>query len=108
MNVLCDRLRKTDEHIAEVALLLRAIAATDAAGRKTEPIQLSQGDLGKLVGAARGTARSPAALMVSAALSCVDCGLLYRGPALPQGRDRAPDLPYCSPCTEGRGPSLRG
>jgi CRP-like cAMP-binding protein len=65
VNVLCHRLRKTDEHIAEVALLqlparlaralLRAIAAGDAppAGPKTEPIQLSQGDLGKLVGAAR-------------------------------------------------------
>jgi CRP/FNR family cyclic AMP-dependent transcriptional regulator len=63
VNVLCNRLRKTDEHIAEVALLqlparlaralLRAIAATDPAGRKAEPIQLSQGDLGKLVGAAR-------------------------------------------------------
>jgi CRP/FNR family cyclic AMP-dependent transcriptional regulator len=64
-RVLCNRLRKTDEHIAEVALLqlparlaralLRALAAGDAppAGRKTEPIQLSQGDLGKLVGAAR-------------------------------------------------------
>jgi CRP-like cAMP-binding protein len=65
VNVLCHRLRKTDEHIAEVALLqlparlaralLRALAAGDAppAGRKTEPIQLSQGDLGKRVGAAR-------------------------------------------------------
>ena len=65
VNVLCNRLRKTDEHIAEVALLqlparlaralLRAVVAEDAppAGRKTEPIQLSQGDLGKLVGAAR-------------------------------------------------------
>jgi CRP/FNR family cyclic AMP-dependent transcriptional regulator len=67
VSVLCHRLRKTDEHIAEVALLqlparlaralLRALATGDtppeAAGRKTEPIQLSQGDLGKLVGAAR-------------------------------------------------------
>jgi CRP-like cAMP-binding protein len=65
VNVLCNRLRKTDEHIAEVALLqlparlaralLRALAAAEPppAGRKTEPIQLSQGDLGKRVGAAR-------------------------------------------------------
>ena len=63
VNVLCTRLRKTDEHIAEVALLqlparlaralLRAIDATGPGGRKAEPIQLSQGDLGKLVGAAR-------------------------------------------------------
>jgi len=65
VNVLCNRLRKTDEHIAEVALLqlparlaralLRVLAGGDAppAAGKTEPIALSQGDLGKLVGAAR-------------------------------------------------------
>jgi CRP-like cAMP-binding protein len=65
VNVLCNRLRKTDEHIAEVALLqlparlaralLRGLAATDRPpeDRTSEPIQLSQGDLGKRVGAAR-------------------------------------------------------
>jgi hypothetical protein len=40
-------------------------------------------------GAEARDCENPAALMVSAALSCRDCGLLYRGAALPQRRDRA-------------------
>jgi hypothetical protein len=35
-------------------------------------------------------ARSPTALMVSAVLSCVDCGLLYRGPCSSAGKRQGP------------------
>jgi CRP/FNR family transcriptional regulator, cyclic AMP receptor protein len=65
VNVLCDRLRKTNEHIAEVALLqlparlakalLRVVTDQDeaAAGHATGQIKLSQSELGNMVGAAR-------------------------------------------------------
>jgi CRP/FNR family transcriptional regulator, cyclic AMP receptor protein len=64
VNVLCDRLRKTDEHLTEVAFLqlparlakalLRGISSEEhpSAGR-VDQIQLSQRELGNLVGAAR-------------------------------------------------------
>jgi CRP/FNR family transcriptional regulator, cyclic AMP receptor protein len=65
VEVLCDRLRSTDQHIAEVALMqlpvrlakaLLRIAETEAAsagGPAAGTIQLSQRELGNLVGAAR-------------------------------------------------------
>jgi CRP/FNR family transcriptional regulator, cyclic AMP receptor protein len=67
IDVLCDRLRKTDEHIAEVALLqlparlakalLRVAAAKGDPKTENErgQIQLSQRELGNIVGAARET-----------------------------------------------------
>jgi CRP/FNR family transcriptional regulator, cyclic AMP receptor protein len=65
VNVLCDRLRKTDEHLTEVAFLqlpvrlakalLRGVSVDgqSVAGRQAHQIQLSQRELGNLVGAAR-------------------------------------------------------
>jgi CRP/FNR family cyclic AMP-dependent transcriptional regulator len=65
INVLCDRLRKTNEHIAELALmpfparlarvLLRLEAADGGAptGRTSRQIRLSQRELGNIVGATR-------------------------------------------------------
>ncbi len=65
VEVLCGRLRHTDQHIAEVALLqlpvrlakaLLRISSLDAIqtpGRKEATIQLSQRELGNFVGAAR-------------------------------------------------------
>jgi len=65
VEVLCDRLRTTDQHIAEVALLqlpvrlakaLLRMADSEvhaAAGRASDTIQLSQRELGNIVGAAR-------------------------------------------------------
>ena len=65
VEVLCDRLRTTDQHIAEVALLqlpvrlakaLLRMADSEtnaAAGRAADTIQLSQRELGNIVGAAR-------------------------------------------------------
>ena len=67
VEVLCDRLRTTDQHIAEVALLqlpvrlakalLRIADAEVAAVSRgtTGTVQLSQRELGNLVGAARET-----------------------------------------------------
>jgi CRP/FNR family transcriptional regulator, cyclic AMP receptor protein len=62
VNVLCDRLRKTDEHLSEVAFLqlparlakalLRGISGEEHPGR-VDQIELSQRELGNLVGAAR-------------------------------------------------------
>jgi CRP-like cAMP-binding protein len=64
VEVLCDRLRTTDQHIAEVALLqlpvrlakaLLRMADADAAGApgRSATVQLSQRELGNIVGAAR-------------------------------------------------------
>jgi CRP/FNR family transcriptional regulator, cyclic AMP receptor protein len=65
VEVLCDRMRRTDLHIAEVALLVLPIRLAKALlrmsdlepitsiGRKNATIQLSQRELGNLVGAAR-------------------------------------------------------
>jgi CRP/FNR family cyclic AMP-dependent transcriptional regulator len=67
VEVLCDRLRTTDQHIAEVALLqlpvrlakalLRMVDADASAapgrGTGTGTVQLSQRELGNIVGAAR-------------------------------------------------------
>jgi len=64
VEVLCDRLRTTDQHIAEVALLqlpvrlakaLLRMADTDAVGApgRSATVQLSQRELGNIVGAAR-------------------------------------------------------
>jgi CRP/FNR family transcriptional regulator, cyclic AMP receptor protein len=67
VEVLCDRLRTTDQHIAEVALLqlpvrlakalLRMVDADPGAapgrGTGTGTVQLSQRELGNIVGAAR-------------------------------------------------------
>jgi CRP/FNR family transcriptional regulator, cyclic AMP receptor protein len=65
VEVLCDRMRRTDLHIAEVALLQLPIRLAKALlrmsdlepitsiGRKNATIQLSQRELGNLVGAAR-------------------------------------------------------
>jgi CRP/FNR family cyclic AMP-dependent transcriptional regulator len=60
VEVLCDRLRRTDQHLAEMALLeiplrlaktlLRLLTAGDAGGPK---IALSQRELGNIVGASR-------------------------------------------------------
>ena len=60
VEVLCDRLRRTDQHLAEMALLeiplrlaktlLRLLAESDTAGPK---IALSQRELGNIVGASR-------------------------------------------------------
>jgi CRP-like cAMP-binding protein len=65
VEVLCGRLRRTDEHIAEVALLqlpvrlakallrMSNLDTIDASGRKPVSIQMSQRELGNFVGAAR-------------------------------------------------------
>jgi CRP/FNR family transcriptional regulator, cyclic AMP receptor protein len=65
VEVLCERMRRTDLHIAEVALLQLPIRLAKAllrmsdlepitsVGRKNATIQLSQRELGNLVGAAR-------------------------------------------------------
>jgi CRP/FNR family transcriptional regulator, cyclic AMP receptor protein len=65
VNVLCDRLRKTDVHIAEVALLqlparlakaLLRVASAEGdhkTGHQRNQIQLSQRELGNIVGAVR-------------------------------------------------------
>jgi CRP/FNR family transcriptional regulator, cyclic AMP receptor protein len=66
VDMLCSRLRRTDQHFAELALLpvparlakalLRVAAATcsgAANGEATLPIQLSQRELGTMVGATR-------------------------------------------------------
>jgi len=65
VEVLCERMRRTDVHIAEVALLQLPIRLAKAllrmsslepiasVGHKTATIQLSQRELGNLVGAAR-------------------------------------------------------
>ena len=64
VEVLCERLRVTDQHIAEVALLelparlakamLRVSAAEpDAKGRAAPQVALSQRELGNIVGASR-------------------------------------------------------
>jgi CRP-like cAMP-binding protein len=65
VEVLCDRLRTTDQHIAEVALLQLPVRlakallrmadseANVAQGRGGATVQLSQRELGNIVGAAR-------------------------------------------------------
>jgi CRP/FNR family transcriptional regulator, cyclic AMP receptor protein len=65
VNVLCNRLRRTDEHLAEVAFLqlparlakalLRGVSGEGrpVVGQRSNQIQLSQRELGNLVGAAR-------------------------------------------------------
>ena len=65
VEVLCLRLRHTDQHIAEIALLqlpvrlakallrMTSADAGQAAGRQSVKIQLSQRELGNFVGAAR-------------------------------------------------------
>jgi CRP/FNR family transcriptional regulator, cyclic AMP receptor protein len=65
VNVLCDRLRRTDEHLTEVAFLqlparlakalLRGVSGDGRplTGEGANQIQLSQRELGNLVGAAR-------------------------------------------------------
>jgi len=66
VNVLCERLRKTDEHLSEVAFLqlparlakalLRGISVDGGqtvGAQQANQIQLSQRELGNLVGAAR-------------------------------------------------------
>src|SRR5205823_2408359 len=65
VEVLCDRLRTTDQHIAEVALLQLPVRlakallrmadseANAARGRNSAIVQLSQRELGNIVGAAR-------------------------------------------------------
>jgi CRP/FNR family transcriptional regulator, cyclic AMP receptor protein len=65
VEVLCDRMRRTDQHIAEVALLqlpvrlakallrMASLETGPASGRKDATIQLSQRELGNFVGAAR-------------------------------------------------------
>jgi CRP/FNR family transcriptional regulator, cyclic AMP receptor protein len=65
VDVLCNRLRRTDEHLAEVAFLqlparlakalLRGVSAEGhpVIGQQSNQIQLSQRELGNLVGAAR-------------------------------------------------------
>jgi CRP/FNR family cyclic AMP-dependent transcriptional regulator len=65
VDMLCTRLRRTDQHIAELALLpipvrlakaLLRVATTSsppANDRSTLPVQLSQRELGALVGATR-------------------------------------------------------
>ena len=63
VEVLCERLRRTDEHLAEMALLdiplrlakaLLRLLATDArAGRATAQVGLTQRELGNMVGASR-------------------------------------------------------
>jgi CRP-like cAMP-binding protein len=65
VEVLCDRLRSTDQHIAEVALMQLPVRLAKALLRIAEPeapgasgaavgtVQLSQRELGNLVGAAR-------------------------------------------------------
>lgn len=65
VEVLCERLRRTDQHIADLALLqlparlakvllsLASLDATPAAGRDGTTINLSQRELGNLVGAGR-------------------------------------------------------
>jgi CRP/FNR family transcriptional regulator, cyclic AMP receptor protein len=65
IEVLCDRLRTTDQHIAEVALLQLPVRlakallrmadseASGAPGSASGTIQLSQRELGNIVGAAR-------------------------------------------------------
>ena len=65
MSVLCDRLRKTDEHLAEVALLqipvrlakalIRVMADDPQAklGQKVYRMRLLQRELGELIGVTR-------------------------------------------------------
>jgi CRP/FNR family transcriptional regulator, cyclic AMP receptor protein len=65
VEVLCERMRRTDLHIAEVALLqlpirlakallrMSSLEPIPSVGHKTLTIQLSQRELGNLVGAAR-------------------------------------------------------
>jgi CRP/FNR family transcriptional regulator, cyclic AMP receptor protein len=65
VEVLCERMRRTDLHIAEVALLqlpirlakvllrMSSLEPVASPGRKNATIQLSQRELGNLVGAAR-------------------------------------------------------
>jgi len=65
VEVLCERLRRTDMHIAEVALLqlpirlakallrMSSLEPVASVGRNNATIQLSQRELGNLVGAAR-------------------------------------------------------
>jgi CRP-like cAMP-binding protein len=64
VEVLCDRLRRTDQHLAEMALLevplrlaktlLRLLVGGRDAGSRTAPkIALSQRELGNIVGASR-------------------------------------------------------
>jgi CRP/FNR family cyclic AMP-dependent transcriptional regulator len=65
VEVLCERMRSTDLHIAEVALLqlpirlakallrMSSLEPVPSPGRKNATIQLSQRELGNLVGAAR-------------------------------------------------------
>jgi CRP-like cAMP-binding protein len=65
VEVLCSRLRKTDQHVAEIALLqlptrlakallrLASIHQPTVSGRPTAQIHLSQRELGSLCGASR-------------------------------------------------------
>ena len=63
VEVLCDRLRSTDQHIAEVALLqlpvrlakalLRMADSEANAAKGSATVQMSQRELGNIVGAAR-------------------------------------------------------
>ncbi len=56
VEVLCDRLRATDLHMAEVAMQLlpvRLATNSETLGRPADSIQVSQRELGNIVGAAR-------------------------------------------------------
>ncbi len=63
VNVLCDRLRRTDQHLAELALLpltsrlsitlLRAAEMQQVDGRSLIQVHLSQREIGNLVGVSR-------------------------------------------------------
>src|SRR5215471_12352362 len=63
VEVLCERLRRTDEHLAEMALLeiplrlakalLRLLARDERAGASAAKVGLTQRELGNMVGASR-------------------------------------------------------
>jgi len=63
VEVLCERLRRTDEHLAEMALLeiplrlakalLRLLASDERAGAAAAKVGLTQRELGNMVGASR-------------------------------------------------------
>jgi CRP-like cAMP-binding protein len=86
--VLCDRLRKTDEQLAEVALLqipvrlakvlLRMVADDMEAGprQKAYEIQLSQRELGNIVGATRESVNKCFRSWQSDGIVVIDKGLI--------------------------------
>jgi CRP/FNR family transcriptional regulator, cyclic AMP receptor protein len=86
--VLCDRLRKTDERLAEVALLpisvrlakvLLRIAADDGQvkrGQNAYRIQLSQRELGNVVGAARESVNKCLSSWQSDGIVAIEKGLI--------------------------------